>query len=111
MSFFLFEFVLGALVIMCELRLLLLLVLQVIHRLEMPNVGDELHHTGWNSCSSCYDDPTKTRRFLMMPSLISDRINIADMSDPRAPKLHKVGLVARSGETPWPCGIRHRMWI
>ena len=25
---------------------------QVIHRLEMPGIGDELHHTGWNACSS-----------------------------------------------------------
>src|SRR5690606_8312469 len=25
---------------------------QVIHRLEMPYVGDELHHAGWNACSS-----------------------------------------------------------
>ena len=24
---------------------------QVIHRLPMPYVGDELHHSGWNSCS------------------------------------------------------------
>ena len=29
---------------------------QVIHRLEMPGIGDELHHTGWNACSSCHDD-------------------------------------------------------
>ncbi len=26
----------------------------VIHRLPMPNVGDELHHYGWNACSSCH---------------------------------------------------------
>src|SRR6056297_1514707 len=29
---------------------------QVIHRLEMPGIGDELHHMGWNACSSCHDD-------------------------------------------------------
>src|SRR4051812_6245950 len=23
---------------------------QVVHRLKMPNVGDELHHFGWNIC-------------------------------------------------------------
>ena len=23
---------------------------QVIHRSPMPNVGDELHHIGWNAC-------------------------------------------------------------
>jgi hypothetical protein len=25
---------------------------QVISRLEMPGIGDELHHSGWNACSS-----------------------------------------------------------
>ena len=25
---------------------------KVIHRLEMPGIGDELHHMGWNACSS-----------------------------------------------------------
>ncbi|OWK49706.1 Selenium-binding protein 1 [Lonchura striata] len=63
---------------------------QVIHRLPMPNVGDELHHSGWNACSSCHSDPTKSRNFLILPSLISSRIYIVDVgADPRAPKLHK----------------------
>src|SRR5689334_15050143 len=26
---------------------------QVVHRLPMPNIGDELHHFGWNACGSC----------------------------------------------------------
>ena len=26
---------------------------KVVHRLEMPYTGDELHHFGWNACSSC----------------------------------------------------------
>src|SRR5687767_877473 len=26
---------------------------KVIHRVPMPGVGDELHHFGWNACSSC----------------------------------------------------------
>ena len=25
---------------------------QLIGRVEMPNAGDELHHFGWNACSS-----------------------------------------------------------
>ena len=25
---------------------------KLIHQLDMPNVGDELHHFGWNACSS-----------------------------------------------------------
>ena len=35
---------------------------QVIHRLEMPGIGDELHHMGWNACSSCHDDESMSRR-------------------------------------------------
>ncbi|KAJ6866464.1 selenium-binding protein 1-like [Populus alba x Populus x berolinensis] len=64
---------------------------KVIHRLPMPNVGDELHHTGWNSCSSCHGDPSAARRYLILPSLISGRIYAIDtLKDPRAPSLHKV---------------------
>jgi len=36
---------------------------QVIHRCKTGQINDELHHTGWNSCSSCYGDTSKTRRF------------------------------------------------
>ncbi|NWI55516.1 SBP1 oxidase, partial [Calyptomena viridis] len=64
---------------------------QVIHRLPMPHVGDELHHSGWNSCSSCFGDPTKSRNLLILPSLLSSRIYVVDVgTDPRAPRLHKV---------------------
>ncbi|KAK1381129.1 putative selenium-binding protein 1 [Heracleum sosnowskyi] len=63
---------------------------QVIHRLPMPNIGDELHHSGWNSCSSCFGDPEAARRFLVLPSLVSGRIYAVDTAkDPRAPTLHK----------------------
>lgn len=64
---------------------------QVIHRLEMPYLADELHHMGWNACSSCYDDPTKIRNRLIVPGLNSDRIYIADVgTNPKAPKLIKI---------------------
>src|SRR3954463_9171599 len=26
---------------------------QIVGRVAMPNAGDELHHFGWNACSSC----------------------------------------------------------
>jgi selenium-binding protein 1 len=42
----------------------------VIHRLPMPFVGDELHHSGWNSCSSCHGDASVDRRYLVLPSLM-----------------------------------------
>lgn len=63
---------------------------EVIHRLPMPNIGDELHHFGWNACSSCHDDESKSRRFLVVPGQRSSRIHIIDTSDARAPKMHKV---------------------
>ena len=63
---------------------------QVIHRLPMPHIGDELHHFGWNACSSCYDDESKSRRFLIVPGQRSSRIHIIDTSDAHAPKMHKV---------------------
>lgn len=63
---------------------------QVINRLAMPYIGDELHHFGWNACSSCYDDATKSRRFLVIPALRSSRIYILDTADAKAPKIHKV---------------------
>ncbi len=63
---------------------------RVIHRLPMPNVGDELHHFGWNSCSSCHGQPGQGRRYIIMPGLGSGRIHIIDTIDPEAPRLHKV---------------------
>ncbi|XP_057499557.1 selenium-binding protein 1-like, partial [Actinidia eriantha] len=64
---------------------------KVIHRLPMPYVGDELHHSGWNACSSCYGDQTASRRYLVLPSIISGRIYAIDTQQtPKAPTLHKV---------------------
>lgn len=61
---------------------------QVIHRLKMPNVGDELHHFGWNACASCHGQ--RVRRYLIIPGLVSGRIHVVDTADPRVPKMHKV---------------------
>jgi selenium-binding protein 1 len=64
-------------------------------RLDMPNVGDELHHFGWNACSSALcpwaAHPHVERRYFLVPGLRSSRIHIVDVKDdPRAPKLAKV---------------------
>jgi selenium-binding protein 1 len=61
---------------------------QVVHRLKMPNVGDELHHFGWNACASCYGQ--RARRYLIIPGLASSRLHVVDTENPREPKLHKV---------------------
>lgn len=62
----------------------------IVDRLLMPNVGDELHHFGWNSCSSCHGQDGHERRFLVLPGISSSRIHIVDTADARQPKLHKV---------------------
>jgi selenium-binding protein 1 len=62
---------------------------RVIDRLELPYVGDELHHFGWNACSSCHADCITSRRFLILPGLRSGRIYVIDTVDPRKPRLHK----------------------
>src|SRR3954465_840074 len=68
---------------------------QVIGRLDMPNVGDELHHFGWNACSSALcpwaPHPHVERRYLLIPGLRSSRIHVVDVKDdPANPKLVKV---------------------
>uniref|UniRef100_A0A8D0G5I4 Methanethiol oxidase n=1 Tax=Sphenodon punctatus TaxID=8508 RepID=A0A8D0G5I4_SPHPU len=66
---------------------------QVIHRLPMPYLNDELHHSGWNACSSCFGDTAKKRNRLILPSLGSSRLYVVDTgTEPRAPRLYKVYL-------------------
>ncbi|MCG8650864.1 MAG: selenium-binding family protein, partial [Pirellulales bacterium] len=60
---------------------------QVIARFSMPHVGDELHHYGWNACSSCHGD--RHRRYLIVPGLTSGNVYIIDAVDPTLLKLHK----------------------
>ena len=66
-----------------------------IARVEMPGAGDELHHFGWNACSSCLcpysPHPYMQRRYLVVPGMRSSRIHILDTEpDPRHPRLVKV---------------------
>jgi selenium-binding protein 1 len=62
---------------------------------ELPHVGDELHHFGWNACSSALC-PTGShthgsRRYLVVPGIRSSRISILDTQpDPAAPQVVKV---------------------
>ena len=61
-------------------------------RVEMPHLGDELHHFGWNACSSALcpyaPHPHVERRYLLVPGLRSSRIYVFDVKpDPRKPKL------------------------
>src|SRR6516164_7306039 len=68
---------------------------RVVGQVEMPNAGDELHHFGWNACSSCLSPYAPhahmERRYLIVPGIRSSRIHVIDTKpDPRQPKIVKV---------------------
>jgi selenium-binding protein 1 len=67
----------------------------VINQVPMTAAGDELHHFGWNACSSCLcpysPHPHMERRYLIVPGLRSSRIHVLDTKrDPRNPEIVKV---------------------
>jgi selenium-binding protein 1 len=65
---------------------------QIVHRLQMPETGDELHHMGWNSCSSCHGKSgVSTHAYLVAPGVLSGNIYFIDVkSQPREPTIYKV---------------------
>ena len=68
---------------------------KIVGQVDMTAVGDELHHYGWNACSSCLcpnaPHPHVERRYLVVPGLRSSRIYIIDTKpDPRRPTIAKV---------------------
>src|SRR5271166_2903948 len=52
---------------------------KVVGRLDLPNIGNELHHFGWNACSTALcpyaPHPHFERRYLIVPGLRSSRIH------------------------------------
>jgi len=65
---------------------------QITSMVEVPHLGDELHHSGWNACSAALcpyaPHPHVERRYLMLPSLRSSRIYVFDTKpDPKNPRL------------------------
>ena len=78
----------------------------IVSALEVPNVGDELHHFGWNACSAALcpyaPHPHLERRYLVVPTLRTSRIYIMDTKpDPYNLKLVKTieadTIFARTG--------------
>ena len=62
---------------------------------ELPQLGDELHHFGWNACSSALHPggghDHGGRRYLVVPGIRSSRIHILDTEpDPSSPTVTKV---------------------
>ena len=79
---------------------------QTVYSLKMPYNGDELHHFGWNACSSALcpyaPHPHLERRYLILPALRTSRIYVVDTRpDPTRPHIVKIiepeELMARSG--------------
>lgn len=63
-------------------------------QVDMPNAGDELHHFGWNACSSCLcpysSHAHMERRYLVVPGISSSRVHILDTKpNPRQPRIVK----------------------
>ena len=68
---------------------------RLVGRVDMPHTGDELHHFGWNACSSCLcpysPHPHMERRYLVVPGLRSSRLYFLDIKpDPKSPRIVKV---------------------
>src|SRR5438477_4535703 len=90
----------------------------IVGRIEMPTPGDELHHFGWNACSSSLcpnaPHPHLERRYLVVPGIRSSRIHILDTKpDPKQPKIVKViepeEIAEKTGYTR-PHTITLRSW-
>jgi selenium-binding protein 1 len=68
---------------------------QLVHKTEFPNADNELHHFGWNACSSCLcpyaPHAHAERRYLVVPGTGSSRIHILDTkANPARPEVIKV---------------------
>ncbi|MBA2322977.1 MAG: selenium-binding protein, partial [Pseudonocardiales bacterium] len=68
---------------------------QLIGWTDLPTKGDELHHFGWNACSSAFmheghDMSGLARRYLLLPGLRSSNVHVYDTQpDPTQPTLVK----------------------
>lgn len=77
---------------------------QVVGWTDTPNRGDEVHHFGWNACSSAlmhegHDMDGLARRYLLVPGLRSSNIYVYDTwPDPRSPHLVKTIEAAELAE-------------
>jgi len=68
---------------------------KIVATVEMPYTGGELHHFGWNACSSALcpnaPHPHIERRYLIIPDIRSSHITVIDTKpDPSNPKVVKV---------------------
>jgi len=79
---------------------------KVVGWVDLPTRGDELHHFGWNACSSALMHAGHDmgadglqRRYLLLPGIRSSRVHVYDTQpDPRSPRLHKTIEAAELAE-------------
>jgi len=78
----------------------------IVGRVDMPNIGDELHHFSWSACSSALcpyaPHPHIERRYLIVPGIRSSRMYVIDTKpNPKQPHIVRVieaeELAARTG--------------
>src|SRR5207248_4127051 len=81
---------------------------QVVGWAELPTTGNELHHFGWNACSSalCHKGHAHNggleRRYLLVPGLRSSNTYVLDTKpDPREPKLAHTIEAREIGRAAW----------
>ncbi|HSJ18155.1 MAG TPA: selenium-binding protein SBP56-related protein, partial [Solirubrobacterales bacterium] len=65
---------------------------EVVGWTDLTTAGNELHHFGWNACSSalCHEghEGALERRYLIVPGLRSSRTHVLDTGpDPRQPQV------------------------
>jgi len=53
---------------------------KLIHRMDLPTIGDEVHHFGYNA----------DRSKILLPGLFSSRIHIVNLDDPKRPYVERV---------------------
>ena len=85
---------------------------RLIGRTDMPNAGDELHHFGWNACSSCLcpyaPHAHMERRYLIVPGINSSRIHILDTKpDPATAEDREGDRTGHTGAAHGVCRAAH----
>lgn len=62
---------------------------QIIKQVNV-GIGEELHHSGWNACASCFGMKGVSRKFLILPALETGNIHVIDCRNEREPTVFKV---------------------
>ena len=77
---------------------------QIVGWADLPTLGDELHHFGWNACSSAlahegHEPRGLQRRYLLLPGLRSSNVHVYDTyPDPASPTLVKTITAKELGD-------------